>query len=512
MSKTSSQPANSGEDPELVISPVTDVELAAISKADSKKSDQDPFLVTFNPEYDEENPRDWRSGRKWAVTDVISATGFNRIMVSTIMAPALSTIAQEFDMNSAESVMALSIYLLATAFGPLFIGPLSEIYGRSVILHASNVWFLVWNIVCGFANSKGVLIAARFMAGFGASAVYALSTGVLGDVWSAEQRGRSLGYYLLIPLLGAAVGPIIGGFMAARTTWRWMFWSTSIFQAVMIAVAYLTFRESYAPLILRRRAERLRKETGDSQYKTLEEREYGHKSALSTISRALSRPIRLLLFHPIIQVTAAISAFNYGMMYIILSNYSDLWVQKYSMSVELSGLHYLAIALGEIAGSQLGGNVMDYFYKRMHDSRGPSSSGELQVPEYRIPLMIPGALIGPLGLVVYGWCAQYQVHWIVVDLAIFVYMFASQTSGMPLTAYVIETYGKHTASATAASQFLKSLTAFLFPLFAPIMYKALGYGWGTTTLVFAGLIIGLPAPLVIWFFGAKLRAKAQSSY
>src|SRR5690349_8064321 len=112
--------------------------------------------------------------------------------------------------------------------------------------------------------------------------------------------------------------------MAARTTWRWMFWSTSIFQAVMIAVAYLTFHESYAPLILRRRAERLRKETGDSQYKTLEEREYGHKSALSTISRALSRPIRLLLFHPIIQVTAAISAFNYGMMYIILSNYSDL--------------------------------------------------------------------------------------------------------------------------------------------------------------------------------------------
>lgn len=206
MTQTSKQPASSGEDPVLIISPVTDVELAAISKADSKKSDQDPFLVTFNPEYDEENPRDWRSGRKWAVTDVISATGFNRIMVSTIMAPALSTIAQEFDMNSAESVMALSIYLLATAFGPLIIGPLSEIYGRSVILHASNVWFLVWNIACGFANSKGVLIAARFMAGFGASSVYALSVGVLGDVWSAEQRGRSLGYYLLIPLLGAAVG------------------------------------------------------------------------------------------------------------------------------------------------------------------------------------------------------------------------------------------------------------------------------------------------------------------
>jgi MFS family permease len=127
-------------------------------------------------------------------------------MVSTIMAPALSTIAAEFNMTPASSAMALSIYLLATAFGPLVIGPLSEVYGRATILHASNVWFLVWNVACGFAGSGRVLIAARFLAGFGASSIYALAGGVLGDVWRAEQRGRSLGIYLLIPLLGAAVG------------------------------------------------------------------------------------------------------------------------------------------------------------------------------------------------------------------------------------------------------------------------------------------------------------------
>lgn len=144
--------------------------------------------------------------RKWAVKDVLSATGFNRIMISTIMAPALSTIASDLHMSSTESVMALSIYLLATAFGPLVIGPLSEVYGRSKVLHASNVWFLVWNIVCGFAQTKEVLIAARFLAGFGASSIYALAGGVLTDVWRPEQRGRSLNMYLLIPLLGAAVG------------------------------------------------------------------------------------------------------------------------------------------------------------------------------------------------------------------------------------------------------------------------------------------------------------------
>ncbi|KAF8859304.1 MFS general substrate transporter [Acephala macrosclerotiorum] len=165
-----------------------ELEMGLIPAATTKQDE--PFLVAFERPYDAENPLDWTTSRKWSVTDVLSATGFNRIMVSTITAPALGTIAHELNMTSAESAMALSIYLLATAFGPLLIGPLSEIYGRQVVLHASSVWFLVWNIACGFANTKELLIASRFLAGFGASSIYALAGGVLGDVWRPEQRGR----------------------------------------------------------------------------------------------------------------------------------------------------------------------------------------------------------------------------------------------------------------------------------------------------------------------------------
>lgn len=125
------------------------------------------------------------------------------------MAPALTTIAQELHMSNTEAVMAMSSYMLAAVFGPLLFGPLSEVYGRAPILHASNIWFLIFNIVCGFAKHKGTLIGARFLSGFGASAVYALGGAVLGDVWRPEQRGKSLSIYQLIPLLGGAVGPII---------------------------------------------------------------------------------------------------------------------------------------------------------------------------------------------------------------------------------------------------------------------------------------------------------------
>lgn len=166
---------------------------------------QDHLLVVFG-EDDPDNPQNWPSRKKWAVTHVLSATGFNRILVSTVMAPALSRIATDLRMNPTEAAMSLSIYLLATAFGPLVIGPLSEVYGRQSVLHASNLWFLIWNTACGFATSKELLIAARFLAGFGASSIYALAGGVLGDIWSPQQRGKSLAMYLLVPLLGAAVG------------------------------------------------------------------------------------------------------------------------------------------------------------------------------------------------------------------------------------------------------------------------------------------------------------------
>ncbi|KIN02226.1 hypothetical protein OIDMADRAFT_103416 [Oidiodendron maius Zn] len=473
----------------------------------STNTPEDSFLVTFALPTDDENPKDWPLLKKWTVTGVLSATGFNRIMVSTVMAPALSTIGRELDMNSTETVMSMSVYLLATAFGPLLIGPLSEVYGRKPVLHATNVWFLVWNIACGFTHNKALLIAARLLAGFGASAVYALAGGVLGDVWRPEQRGRSLGLYVLIPLLGAAIGPIIGGFITEGTTWRWMFWSTSLLQGVMVILSFTLFHETHGPTILLQRAKHLQKATGNTRYFTEVERLDSAHSASWVIMRSLSRPVRLLLFHPIIQVQACVSAFNYGLLYLVLSTFSGLWINNYHESISISGIHYVSMAAGEIIGAEIGGPLMDVVYRKMK-SRAHGAT----IPEFRVPIMFIGAILTPAGLFMYGWAAQEHAPWIVVDLAVGLLSFGMQIAGQGLQAYVIDTYPDHTSSAFAASQFLRSLTAFGFPLFAPTMYSALGYGWGNSTLAFLAIGIGIPAPVLIWVYGPKLRAKAQSSY
>ena len=193
-----------------------------------------------------------------------------------------------------------------------------------------------------------------------------------------------------------------------------MFWATSIFQGFMIVVACTTFHETYAPLILRRRAEHLRSTTSDDRYYTLEERADGKKSVIAILGWALSRPLRLLVFHPIIQLTALLSALYYGILYIVLSTFSDVWTSQYHQSIEISGLHYIACALGEVAGSLLFGPLMDFIYSRMR-TRSHTGDGELQ-PEHRIPFMLPGVLLAPIGLFIYGWTAQYRAPWTAVDI------------------------------------------------------------------------------------------------
>lgn len=90
------------------------------------------------------------------------------------MAPALSSIGHKH-MSDAETNLALSIFVLAFAVGPLAMTPLSEIYGRRTIWLYGSIWYVVWNTVCGIAKNKPLVIVARLLAGLGASGELAVN-------------------------------------------------------------------------------------------------------------------------------------------------------------------------------------------------------------------------------------------------------------------------------------------------------------------------------------------------
>lgn len=172
-------------------------------RATGQSLERDPTVVDWESPDDPENPKNWSMKKKWAATFIVSVFTFISPVSSSMVAPALDRLSEDLGIhNQVESALALSIFLLAYAIGPLFLGPLSEVYGRVRVIQFANLFFLAWNTGCGFAQSPGQLFAFRFLAGLGGSAPLAIGGGILSDTWTADQRGKAISIYSLMPLLG----------------------------------------------------------------------------------------------------------------------------------------------------------------------------------------------------------------------------------------------------------------------------------------------------------------------
>lgn len=155
--------------------------IPTIRRKSTVKSVTGNYIVTFKGEDDPEDPKNWKMGRKWSATVLVSLFTFMAPLTSSMIAPCLDIMAKDFGVtNQVEKIMMLSIFMLAFAIGPLVFGPLSEIYGRIRVLQATNVLYLIFNLACGFAQNSAQMMAFRFLAGLGGSAAPTIGTGVLG--------------------------------------------------------------------------------------------------------------------------------------------------------------------------------------------------------------------------------------------------------------------------------------------------------------------------------------------
>jgi MFS family permease len=131
--------------------------------------------VTWNGPEDPDNPKNWPTKKKWLAAVLVSFFTLISPISSSMVAPALESIAIEFKITDDVLLeLTLSTFVLAYAVGPLFLGPLSEIYGRKIILQLTNLFYIVFNVACGVSKSTGQMISFRFLAGLGGSAPLAV--------------------------------------------------------------------------------------------------------------------------------------------------------------------------------------------------------------------------------------------------------------------------------------------------------------------------------------------------
>ncbi|KAH9945465.1 MFS polyamine transporter [Epithele typhae] len=475
---------------------------------DSQESDPSVLIVNWDGPDDPLNPKNWSSRKKWAATAVVSAFTFISPLSSSMMAPASDQIASEFGVtNDIVIAMMTSIFVAAFAFGPLLLGPLSEVYGRARVLQLANLFYLAWNLGCGFAQNTGQLIAFRFLAGLGGSAPLSIGGGVLGDLFRPEERGAAIAIYSLAPLLGPVIGPACGAWVAQKSTWRWVFWSTSIACALIQGLGLIYLRETFPPVLLEWRAQKIRKglDPEKGQYREVRtvfdgaDRHWRH-----IIAKALVRPFALFVREPIVQLLGVYMAFLYGTLYIFLTTMPSIFEGTYHQDVGIAGLHYFALGVGLSGASQINARTLDKVYRYLKDRNGGVGR-----PEFRLPPMVPGSLLLPIGLLITGWTARADVPWIAPDIGIALVGAGTILNFQCIQTYVVDAFTLHAASALAAVTFLRSLAGFSFPLFAPAMYQALGFGKGDTILAAFAIAVGIPSPFLLWKYGERVRKASR---
>ncbi|KAL4797202.1 MFS general substrate transporter [Aspergillus venezuelensis] len=417
-------------------------------------------------------------------------------MSLVICSPASTAMAQEFN-NDDEflSVFFITVPNLGEIIAPLYIGPLSERLGRAPVCHFFNFTFLIFTMIAGFSNSFAMVIVFRFLAGASVSSI-CLNPAITGDLFTIHERGSAMSLTSLIPILGTAVGPIVGGYITQYLNWRWTFWLMAIVSATLAINMAVVLKETYVPGI-RRKA--LKKTGSDQAAAALTPRQtYFQGWSIATV-KALAllavRPFVILSQSRVAVLMGLYLALLFAYISLLAATLATVFQEAYGFSESQSGLIYIAMTIGTLSGAIMCRFTLDYFLFRGFSFKQPDQEVPPR-PENRLIPILPAMIAFPVGLFLYGWSVEQRLHWIVPAFATLLCGFSLSSSTTPIMNYLVDIFGDRSASAVAAVLPLRYVGGAFMPVAAPYMYDRLGYGWGNSLLGFV-LLVALPVPLFV---------------
>ncbi|EMC97821.1 hypothetical protein BAUCODRAFT_66148 [Baudoinia panamericana UAMH 10762] len=452
-------------------------------------------IVSFS-DHDGENPRQWSKFKKLTNVFIIALMSIISPLASSMFTPGIDQIAEGLNTTSETVIGCTTGFVVMLGLGPLIIAPLSETLGRRIVYLVCFSVFALLQIPSALAPNIETLIAMRTLSGFFGSVGIANGGGTISDMFLPEQRAGVFGWYLLGPLLGPTLGPLFGGLIVQRLGWRWIFWVLTIVCVVNTLAGVFLLRETYAPVLLSWRKQKLEKEEGAQGKYSFEGEDT--RPLKSKIAQALIRPFKILL-QPIVLTMSTYQALLFGTTYSIYTNMQPIYQGEYGFNTEQVGLLYLGPGLGFLFAVWFLVPRIDTVYNSLASKNGGKAK-----PEYRLPLANIGAVFIPISLFWLAWTVELHTHWAASIASTFFYGIGQVMILNTTQNYYIDSFEKYAASAIAAGAVFRSVFGGVVPLFAPALFDKLGYGWGISVFGFLSVAIA-PAPLVFYYYGQRIR-------
>lgn len=268
----------------------------------------------------------------------------------------------------------------------------------------------------------------------------------------------------------------------------------------IVALNSICLPELYAPVLLTRKAFRLRKLTGNNGfYHSHENIKLDFKSIFT---QHLARPLRMLFTEPMIFCIALYASFVYALLYLTLEVFPIVFEQNRGYGLVISTLPFLGSFVGLLCAVLL--NLVN---QPRYTSIVDSNKGK-PVPEARLMPMVAGGILLVVGLFWFGWTAAPPNNMMLPVVAAGFVGGGSNVITQQCINYLIDSYELHAASAVSANTILRSILAASFPLVVRPMFNTLGVGVAMSVL--GGIAcLALPVPFVLLKYGLRLRRRSK---
>lgn len=451
--------------------------------------------------------------------------GFFSAVSSNIYFPALNSLASDLRVSNTLINLTLTSYMIFQGLAPAFIGELADTTGRRP---AYIFCFVVYIAACfGLAlqNSYAALFLLRCLQSTGSSGTIALSSGVVADVATAQERGRYMGFVTAGALLGPAIGPVIGGILSQFLGWRSLFWFLVIFAACWLSLFLIFFPEtartavgngSIAPKgwnmsLLNYLAARKTKQeqAADPSYTA------SIQSSTAKKKRRFPNPLSslLIIYDRENAIILLMNAFLFATFYDITATIPSIYASIYQFNDLQIGLCYIPFGGGACLAALSNGQLLDRNFRRwarkLNFELKPNRQSDLTrfpVEKARLQVALPGYYTAALLTVAYAWNIEHAGPLAVNLVLLFVMSYSLTVSFNVSSTLLIDFYPHSPATATAANNLFRCLLGAAATGLIQPMIDRMGRGWAFTFLALF-LLAASPGLWVVYFWGMAWRAE-----
>ncbi|KAI0154338.1 major facilitator superfamily transporter [Xylariaceae sp. FL1272] len=470
------------------------------SYSDSNEDANNRTILSWD-KHDPENPYNWSSRRKTVILITTMLIVINSTMGTSLPSMAVPYMTAEWGVTSlTQKILPTSTFLVG--FGPMLWGPLSEHIGRRNLTVVTFIAFTAWTLGCALAPNWPAFLVFRLLCGAFASSPIAVTTGIIADLFDdAAQRGTALAYFMAMTIGGPLLAPIVSGFCSTTIGWRWTFWVALIYAGITL-IGVVMLPETYGPILLSRRAQKIRKADPTSEVYAAFELE--DKDIKQVVTRVLTRPVRMILTELIVSATCAYLALLYAIFYISFAAFPIIFQDLYGLSPGVTGLLFLPIGLGSLIALAIFFAWDNYLRKAIAEGRPWTKKEE----HLRVPLATLGGPIFVASLFWLGFSAKLSVHFIVPSLSGIGFGIGFMLVFIGMLNYLTDAYELYAASANAAASSARSLLAVVLPLATTPLFDRLGIAGACSLLAGLSLLLSVIPFIFIWK-GERIRAGSK---